>query len=153
MSRDFTAAELADHCERIAGHITNDPPPNHVLFQAATLIRTQAKQLAARSSGATALDELLTPVKLTGLIYDYQGTRRLSDIHADLVALLSPWAEQQQAQIQTLTREVERLQAEATEFSNRPAMAAGLTERVWDMIDLVKLMDEVNGPEKAEGSN
>ena len=80
-------------------------------------------ELAARSSGATALDELLTPVKLTGLIYDYQGTRRLSDIHADLVALLSPWAEQQQAQIQTLTREVERLQAEATEFSNRPAVA------------------------------
>jgi len=34
-----------------------------------------------------------------------------------------------------------------------PAMAAGLTERVWDMNDLVKLMDEVNGPEKAEGSN
>ena len=31
-----------------------------------------------------------------------------------------------------------------------PAMAAGLTERVWDLADLVKLMDDVNdGP----GSN
>jgi hypothetical protein len=32
-------------------------------------------------------------------------------------------------------------------------MAAGLTERVWDMVELVSLMDQVNAPEPAAGSN
>jgi IS1 family transposase len=34
-----------------------------------------------------------------------------------------------------------------------PAMAAGLTERVWDMVELVNLMDQVNASEPAVGSN
>jgi IS1 family transposase len=34
-----------------------------------------------------------------------------------------------------------------------PAMAAGLTERVWDMVELVNLMDQVNAQEPTAGSN
>jgi hypothetical protein len=34
-----------------------------------------------------------------------------------------------------------------------PVMAAGLTERVWDMVELVNLMDQVNAQEPAAGSN